>query len=117
MRDQFNLTPVPVTLAMAAKMALSQAIDTSDYDIVVATASIVSLVGTSPNYTLRLIGSMSKDSEDGWVELATFGPASTTTTLVLRGDKLLKYLRWELVLNSGSLTSITFTVQGFLSEN
>ena len=117
MRDPFNLTPVPVMLAAAGKMALSQAVETSDYDVVVATASVLALVGSSPNVTLRLIGSMSKDSEDGWIELATFGPATAPTTLLLRGDKLLRYLRWELVVNSGTLTSVTFMVQGFLSAN
>ena len=112
MRAAFDLTPNPVTLSAAAKMALSQAIETEDYDVIVAVLQVLT-ASAGPNYTVRLLGSMSKDSEDGWVELANFGVlTSTTATVVLRGDKLLKYLRWEV---TGTFTMLVFTVKGYLS--
>lgn len=112
MRSKFNLTPNPVTLAAPGKMALSQSVDTSDQDVIVAVLTVFA-ASASPSYTVRLLGSMSMDSEDGWVELAAFGTlTSTATTVTLRGDRLLHYLRWEV---TGTFNNLVFTVQGFLS--
>jgi hypothetical protein len=92
-------------------MPLASALNVEEYES--ATAVLHVIVGvTGSNATVKLLGGMSKDSEDAWVEVLTFGTLNpgVLTTVVVRTDKLLRYLRWDA---TGTFTGLAFTVQGF----
>lgn len=111
MRSEFDLTPNPITLTGPTKMVLSAALETSEFESILAILQVLTSAGTT--YTVRLLGGMSRDSEDGWFEILTWGaqtPPAAATTCV-RGDKVAKYLRWEV---TGNFTLLVFTVKGFL---
>lgn len=111
MRAEFDLTPIPVTLAAAAKMPLASALETSEFDTIVAALQVLAFAGTT--CTVRLLGGMSKDSEDGWMEILTWGAMTPAVAggYPMRGDKVFKYLRWEV---TGNFTNLVFMVKGFL---
>ena len=109
MADEVPTTPIPITLTALAKQPLAQAIEVSDIDRIDAVLTILALTGT--NVTIRLISGMQKETESGWVEVATFTLQGAVGSSFAITTGLLKYVRWELV-NATGLGSVTFFIQG-----
>ena len=119
MTAEFNLTPQPILMTAGCKQLIQTALNVSRFDQADALLMTMSVEGTSSqSFTVRIITGMQTDTEDGWVVAGTF-TASTVgnTPQKINVTGLLKYLRWEVVLNAGTNPVLTFTLCGMLRNN
>jgi hypothetical protein len=117
--DEFTLTPQPIRMTAGGKQFIQTALNVSRYDQADALLVVSSVEGTNgPSFTVRIITGMQMETEDGWVVAASF-TASTAgnTSQKINVPGLLKYARWEVVLNAGTNPVITFSLGGMLRNN
>lgn len=91
------------------------AVDVLEFDQVDLICSVVAVEGsTSTEYLLALWTGMQTDTEDGWHELIEFpqfnGGAGFQKLTLTSG--CLRYLRWSVKTLPGSLTGVSFFIEG-----
>lgn len=117
MADQFQLTNRPIRVTGAVKQALQDALETSSYDEIDAVCTLDGIEGSTSGFAIRLLTGMQRETETGWVVLATFTPANLASVgasdIQNASTKVLKYVRYE-VTGIGGATAIVFDIGGLL---
>jgi hypothetical protein len=93
------ITETPVRVTAAGAQPLHDVRDVSRHGAVDLELSVFE----GSNVEVRLVTSMQREREDGWVEVDRFVPTSAPNVAVKPFFPLLRYARWE-VLSSGNAT-------------
>lgn len=105
------------TAAGAVTQSITQAIDVSKGDQADLILQVVAVEGAVTAFVVSIITGMTLESEDAWVEVATY---SNNTTAPLAEKKnfagLAKYIRWKVKTIVGG-TAVTFSIRGMLRNN
>lgn len=113
-----NVTGNPTTISAAKKQPVLEAIDLLGtpglrYDFALRSYYVA---GSSPVLTVKLLTSMyNEDNDDTWDLLGTVFStvnASNKIRQISVTANVLRYVRWEVEVTSGSLTTFTFEVLG-----
>jgi hypothetical protein len=119
--DQFSLCTAPIRVTDTSapqRQPLSQALDVSEYDAADVLVHVLTLTGTSPSVTVKLLTAMQADTEDGWCTLATFTAITGSNQCeLLRATGPLRYIRWEVTLTGTGSPEVWFTLGGMLRES
>ncbi len=118
MADEFSLTPQALRATANAKQFLNDALEVAAYDQADMIVTCYGVEGTAPTAIVRIIGGMQKETEDGWVVLATGQAMTSTGSQRLSATGLPKYIRWEIISFGGTGTpAVIFGVGGMLRTN
>ena len=107
------LTNGPVKIVTAGSIQLIQtAVEVTAYRHVALLLEAIRLVGTSPTYEIVVKTGMQLESEDGWVELGTWGSKTAEGDFKLEVTDPLRYIRWEVKTLTGAGAEVTFVISG-----
>ena len=108
------LTNGPTKIVIAGSTQLIQtAVDVTAYRHLALLLEVVRFAGTaSPTYEIVIITGNQLESEDGWVELGTWGSKSIEDDFPLNLTDPLRYIRWKVKGLTGTGPEVTFMIGG-----
>jgi hypothetical protein len=107
------LTKAPTKIGLAgARQLIQNAVDVSGYQHITLLLEILALTGTTPTAEIVITTGMQLDTEDGWVELGTFGSKNIDGAWKLNMSDALRYIRWEVKALGGTSPLVTFLISG-----
>ena len=110
------LTQGPTKIVQAGSRQLIQnAVDVSAYRHVSLLLEVLAIVGGG-NYEIVVLTGMQLDTEDGWIELGSWGSKSVDGEWKLDIAEPLRYLRWEVKTLTGTTPHVTFVISGVARE-
>lgn len=110
------LTKGPTKIVTAGSRQLIQnAIDVSAFRHIVLLLEVLAIVGGG-SYEITVLTGMQLDTEDGWIELGTFGSQTTADSFKVNLADALQYIRWEVKTLTGSTPHVTFVISGVARE-
>src|SRR5438552_403656 len=104
MRFQFDLTHGPVSIYQVPTIqTLDQALDVSSFDcldlhLIVPSQAFQSAVPGQMGVVITIVTGMQNQTDDGWVELCSFGSMPGTGSLFYAHrstHNFLRYIRWN----------------------
>jgi hypothetical protein len=104
MGEEIVITDKPVRVTAATKQDLRLCFDASPFDYV----QLELIVSEGTSVAVKMTTNMQNESENGWLDVAIFSPATAPSVSLQRFANLLRYLRWE-VTSSGNAT---FVIRG-----
>jgi hypothetical protein len=111
------LTQAPTKIGLAgSRQMIQNAVDVSAYRHISLLLEVLAYVGAPGNFEVTVITGMQLDTDDGWIELGTFGSQSTDGQWKVDLTDALRYIRWEVKAITGSSPTITFVISGVARE-
>jgi hypothetical protein len=111
-----HLTGNLIRVTATGKQPLLLALDVSAYDEATLQLGVLSLDGSTPSVTVRILTSMHNETEEGWVLAGAFTAQTSAPSFdKLEIKELLKYIRWEVIAFQGG-GSATFSICGMLRK-
>ena len=105
------LTQGPTKIVTAGSRQLIQnALDVTEYRHLALLLEVLAFVGT--DYEIVVMTGMQLDTEDGWIELGTFGTRTLEDSFPLNLSDALRSIRWEVKGLTGSTPHVTFVISG-----